>query len=246
MRRFSATSALALPLLLLALAGCGGGGEETTSATGPSESAASQQTLLEKAEARIKGKAQAEEAEGEKQNPVEPAPAAPPRHVPVAKPQPGSKAPAPGVPTTKGGDNSIQAFGAEGEEEPRAQAVSNLLAYLQARLSGEWERACDLASEEFREQLEALIERAKAKGDAPKPKGCAETLALLTPGEAKAELRKRFVVEEVLSFRVEEPYAYLIFKGDEGEAMFIAMNDADGSWRVNVLEPGGFGGITGS
>jgi hypothetical protein len=149
---------------------------------------------------------------------------------------------APGVPTIKGGDNSIQAFGTEGEEDPREEAVSNLLAYLEARLQGEWQRACDLASTEFREQLAQLIAKAKAKGEARKPKGCAEMLELLTPEQAKAALRKRFVVNEVLSFRIEESYAYLIFKGEEGKVMFIAMSDEDGGWRVNVLEPGGFAG----
>jgi hypothetical protein len=178
--------------------------------------------------------------EGRK-SPGEPAnPTVPSRHIPVADPQPGSKAPAPGVPTTKGGDNSIQGFGTEGGEEPREEALANLLTYRDARLGGEFERACALASEEFREQLERLVENAKAKGDAPKPKGCPETLALFTPDEAKAVVRRHFQIEEVLSFRIEEPYAYLIFRGAEGEVMFIAMREEDGHWRVNVPEAEAF------
>jgi hypothetical protein len=223
MRLFASLAAL---LLLIALQGCGGGAEQGSSESSPAPSTAQKATTA---------------SEQPSPSQPKPAPTAPPRHLPSANPQPGSKAPAPGVPTTKGGDNSIQGFGTEGEEGPREEAISNLLAYREARLQGKWARACALASQEFREQLEALIANAKAKGDTPKPKGCPEILKLFTPEKAKAALRQRFQINEVLSFRVEEPYAYLIFKGAEGEAMFIAMNDADGGWRVNVVEPEGFG-----
>src|SRR5262249_1998769 len=156
------------------------------------------------------------------------------QHVPEGHPTPGSRAVAPGVPVTKGGDNSIQAFGTEGEEDPRAQAISNLTAYLNARLQGGWARACSLASDQFREELKRLIESAKAKGAAKKPEGCPGTLALLTSPQARAELRRRFQVNEVLSFRIRGEYAYLIFRGEEGKAMFVAMADDGGQWKVNV------------
>jgi hypothetical protein len=234
MRRLGASLLLALAL---ALGGCGGGG---TSGSSTAEQAPAQ--------AGAEGKKQAHGAQqqpGAKNVAESPAnPPAPPRHVPVAEPTPGSAAPAPGVPTTKGADNSIQDFGTEGDEDRREEAIANLLAYRDARRAGQWAKACALASSEFRQQLSQLMANAKAKakanGDAQKPKGCPETLALFTPDQTKAAARERFQVNEVLSFRVEDEYAYLIFRGAGGKAMFIAMADDGGHWRVNVLEPGVF------
>ncbi len=225
---------LTLLLCLLALAGCGGGEETSSPGDGAStEERASAEAKSHNSEAQH---SPASEEKGSGEAEPESTSAARP-DVPLGEPQPGSKAPAPGVPTVKGGDNSIQSFGTEGEEGPREQALANLFAYLDARLAGEFEKACSLASEEFRQQLERLIENAKGKD---KPKGCAETLALFTPEKAKAALREKNQVGEVLSFRIEGPYAYLIFKGAEGKAMFIAMADDGGQWRVNVLEAEAF------
>lgn len=224
MRLLSSAASLVLLSLLLALPGCGGGGGDSPSTSATSTSTAEQGTTTEQPQPS--------------QPKSKPSSSNPPRqHVPTGHPTPGAKAVAPGVPTTKGGDNSIQAFGSEGEEDPREEAISNLTVYLEARLAGEWERACALVSAEFRDQLEQLIENAKGKD---KPKGCPGTLALFTPEDAKAELRERSLVSEVLSFRVEGEYAFLIFKGAEGKAMFIAMAEDDGQWRVNVPEPEAF------
>ena len=233
-----------LVLCALLIVGCGGGEEEPTATTGTATATEKQgpQGKAGKAGSKQQGDAQ----QGKARQGTSPATpeggvgTTKTQRAPVGNPIPGSKAVAPGVPTVKGGDNSIQSFGTEGSEDPREQAVSNLLAYLDARLAGEFERACSLASEEFRQQLARLIANAKAKGDAEKPQGCAETLALFTPDKAKAALREKSQVDEVLSFRIEGPYAYLIFKGAEGKAMFIAMADDGGEWKVNVPEPGAF------
>lgn len=236
MRRLA--SALAALLLLLALlGGCGGGGDETDATTGAQkQSAAEDKPAAKKQSEGKQAKSEAEEAE-----PADAAAKAKARQIPVGEPTPGSKAVAPGVPTTKGGDNSIQSFGSEGEAGPREEALANLLAYRDARLAGEFARACALASAELRQQLAQLIANAKTKGDTEKPKSCAETLALFTPEKAIAQLREKSQVNEVLSFRVrDDGYAYLIFKGAEGKVKFIAMADEDGQWRVNVPEPEAF------
>ena len=234
-------SALALLFALALLAGCGGAKEGSPTESSTAKEQAPGQGQVQDGSAKqppVTDKKGSEEA-AQGQAATEGSTARP--EIPLGEPQPGSKAPAPGVPTTKGGDNSIQSFGTEGEEDPREGAVSNLLAYLDARLSGEFAKACSLASEEFREQLAQLIANAKAKGDAEKPKGCAETLALFTPEKAKAALREKNQVNEVLSFRVrDDGYAYLIFKGAEGKTMFIAMAEEDGQWRVNVMEAEAF------
>lgn len=226
-----------LALLLLAITGCGSGGDEPGSTA---ESAAAQ------AETR-----QADQGKGQEAEPAEAQEAkAPPKTSPdSAQPSPpiagertpGSKAVAPGVPTTKGADNSVQAFGAEGQEDEASQAASTLAAYLNARASKDWSAACEEASEELQEELAKLIAQAKARGDAEKPKGCAETLEALFGKSPAATLKEAAQIEQVLSFRIrEDDYAYLIYEAPEGAVRFIAMKDDDGTWKVNTLEPASF------
>ncbi len=233
MRRIASSLLLAGATLAL-LSGCGGGDGEQGSSAARDQSAAAAKS---KGDAAEQEKAQGQEESGA----VEASPNPARQDVPVGSPTPGSKAVAPGVPVVKGGDNSIQTFGTEAEEAPRDQAVSNLLAYRDARLAGRFARACALASAEFRDQLVQLIASAKVKGGAEKPEGCADILALFTPERDKAALRERFQLSEVLSFRARgDGYAYLIFKGAGGKPMFIAMADDEGRWKVNVPEPEAF------
>ena len=215
---------LLLLLGAIVIGGCGGGGDEESN----SKAATEQVETTTEAGQRQEGK------EAPPQTPPEPNP-------PTATERtPGSRAVAPGVPTTKGGDNSIQAFGTEGQSEEAAQAAANLRAYLSARVAGDWAAACAVVSQEFRKQLEMLIERAKAKG-AQKPEGCPETLELLFGKAASKALQEAAQVNRVLSFRVEESgYAYLIYEDAEGEIRFIAMANEDGAWKVNTIEPTGF------
>ncbi len=226
MRRSSASLAL---LALLALAGCGGGGEGTTASTSTTSS-----TTVE----RSTGSAQ--RPSPAKKKSTKPEPEKERQATSEGDPVPGSRAVAPGVPGTRGGDNSIQTFGAEGAEGQRAQALADLKAYLHARLAGEWARACALASQEFRDELAGLI--AQAKGT-EKPRGCAQTLAALLGGTPPTTLREDVQVGELLSFRVQGKRAYLIFKGAKG-AMFIALANDAGRWKVNVPQPTPFSETT--
>lgn len=156
------------------------------------------------------------------------------------EPLPGAKAVAPGVPIVRGGDNTIQAFGVEGEEDESARAYVSLRAYLAALRAKEMTRACALASSEFRKQLARLIEQAKTRGNAEKPDGCAGVLQVLFGGIPEDALGVLTQAGELLSFRVEGDYAYLIFRGSQGKAMFVAMANEEGGWRVNVPQPEGF------
>jgi hypothetical protein len=228
--RSLAVSALLAALLL---AGCGGGED--------SESTTSKTTTASKQAGTTTGS-------HERESPAKaPAPTPPNPDPPVATERvPGSKAVAPDVPVTEGGDNSVQAFGTEGEEDQAAQATATLGAYLGARADKDWAAACKEASAQLIEELARLVERAKAKGDAEKPKGCAETLALLSGEASEAALEEAAVIEQVLSFRIrDDGYAYLIYKGAQGKVKFIAMADDDGTWKVNTVEPSAFEGPPG-
>lgn len=226
MRRSGACLTL---LALLAIAGCGGGGSTASTSTAPSTTAKqSTATATQKPPPKAKS--------GSDSNPANPVR----QHAAEGEPAPGAKAVAPGVPVTKGGDNSIQSFGAEGQEEQRTQALAELRSYLAALRDGESSRACALASREYKRDLAKLVAQAKGKD---KPKGCAQTLEALLGGFG-AGLREAAQVGELLSFRVEGKHAYLIYRGAKGQAMFIAMANDGGQWKVNVLQPESFSETT--
>jgi hypothetical protein len=148
------------------------------------------------------------------------------------------------VPVTSGGDNSIQTFGQEGEETQRQQATAELEAYLNARARGDWAGACNAASRQFSEELEKLIEGAKAKPGAEKPEGCAGTLEALYGKTPASSFQEAAQIDRVLSFRVrEDGYAYLIYES-QGEIKFIAMANDSGAWKVNVPQPASFEGAS--
>jgi hypothetical protein len=236
-----ALTCLAL-LLCLAITGCGGGGDQdTTQGTGAAAAAAKERSsgLASTGEA-----ARGKQGEGQSAEPVHNSPAEP--NPPIAKERtPGSKAVAPGVPTTKGGDNSVQAFGTEGEENQAEQATRNLSAYLGARASKDWNAACEETSNQLKEELTKLVEQAKAKGSTEKPKGCPETLALVNEKAPALALQGAARIDRVLSFRTrQDGYAYLIFES-RGEVEFVAMANENGAWKVNVLEPQAFEGTQG-
>jgi hypothetical protein len=227
---------LLLALVLLApLAGCGGGDSEDSTGTSAASTAAKQGgTSTEKRSPQGKG--------GSAEKPKQSGGKSQPQDTGVGNPVPGTKEPAPGVPVAKGGDNSIQTYGVEGDVDPRDQAAANVTAYLSAFEAGQWPKACALASNEYRRQLAQLIARARARDGATKPRGCAAVIEALFTKTPKSARRALTQIDEVLSFRVEEDHAYLIFKGAKGAVMFIAMADDDGEWKVNVIQPSPFPG----
>ena len=230
-----------LVLCALLIVGCGGGEEEPTATTGTATATTEKQGPQGKA-----GKADAEQQRQARQGEAKPQGGAEEKspskahqrqikNPPIASTRtPGQKAVAPGVPTSKGSDNSIQVFGTEGQQDDASQAARALSAYLAAVAAEEWDRACQQASAQFREELGKLIEQAKTKGDAKKPQGCAEILELILGAAKGAATFAAQAPRKVLSFRVEAPYAYLIYEDTQGKIRFIAMAGEDGGWKVNV------------
>jgi len=230
-RQVRASALTALALTLLALSGCGGGGEDesTTTAASP-QGAGAQSPASSQAPEGSEEHAEASTPSREHQRQI--------KNPPIASERvPGQKAVAPGVPTTKGGDNSIQVYGVEGEEDDAQKATRSLSAYLSALSASQWGRACREASAQFKEQLTQLIEQAKAKGDAKKPDGCDEILALLLGGAKGAASFATQAPQKVLSFRVQSPYGYLIYEDQEGKIRAIAMAKEGQGWKVNVPQP---------
>jgi hypothetical protein len=147
----------------------------------------------------------------------------------------GSKAPAPGVKTVKGADNSVQEYGVEADESSRREAAIALQAYLNARASEDWGTACSLLAQKPTEQLERLQRAAAKQGKALN--GCAGTMALLKEGEAQTQEQAQ--ITEVLSFRgggdVSGDPSYLIFTAPPAKTLFsMPMYLQGGAWKVGL------------
>ncbi|HWA55393.1 MAG TPA: hypothetical protein VG816_14580 [Solirubrobacterales bacterium] len=231
--------------LALALGGCGGSSDDsasTSSTTTEATTADAPQGTTPEAQGGEKGE-QGEgksggsstqdgnpKQQGDKSNDSSssPHPVKPPRvsSAPVA----GSKAPAPGVKTVKGGDNSVQEYGVEGDEAERREAAIALQAYLDARAEGDWPRACSLLAKPPTEQLEKL---AGGKAD------CAEVLKATAKGPPSQPGSE---ITEVLSLRGEgglpgDP-SYLIFEGPPGSTLFsMPMYLEGGAWKAGLAQP---------
>jgi hypothetical protein len=233
----------------VALGGCGGGDDSastsstTQEATTASTPHPSQQSTAAKEEGKSKqagnhspskssskpnGSGAKEANKDQSSSTKPPKPVKPPAV--SSAPKAGSKAPAPGVKTVKGGDNSVQEYGVEAGEPARREASIALATYLNARAEEDWATACSLLAQKPTEQLEKL---AGHKAD------CAEVLAQ-TGKEAPS--MPGSVITEVLSFRGEgdipgDP-SYLIFKGPPGQTLFsMPMYLQGGAWKAGLAQP---------
>jgi hypothetical protein len=150
-------------------------------------------------------------------------------------PKAGSKHPAPGVKTVKGGDNSVQEYGVEADEAERTEAAIALQGYLNARATEDWGAACSLLAQKPTEQLER-VQRAAAK-QGKELNGCAGTMALLKEGEAQTQEQAQ--ITEVLSFRgggeISGDPSYLIFTAPPAKTLFsMPMYLQGGAWKVGL------------
>jgi hypothetical protein len=146
-------------------------------------------------------------------------------------PNEGTKAIAPGVPTTQGGDDSIQSYGIESNGDERVQAAGVLEAYLQAELSGNWSKGCSLLAAETREDLERLWEKASGtKGG----QACEKAMAGFLQGVPRNEIRALADLH-VLSMRVEGDRGFVIYDDGKGTASESPMQLEQGHWRVRTL-----------
>jgi hypothetical protein len=191
---------IAATLAALLLTACGGGEEDTTATSSSS------------------GGQAAKEAKEERTSTA-----------PLPSPQPGAKAAAPGVPTSKQGDNSIQTYGLEAESEERAEATELVHAYLDARAVKDWAKVCSLLAAKPRAEQRRL-----AKGAS-----CAEAMGVLATGASSAILAEEAEIQ-VLSFRVGAKYAFLIYRRPDG-VYATALNEEGGAWKVVSVGPAAVG-----
>ena len=136
-----------------------------------------------------------------------------------------SKAAAPGVPTSKEGDNSIQTYGLEASSAERAQATAAVQAYLDARASGNWSKVCSLLTAKPR------AEQGQFAGGA----SCAKAMASFAAHAQTSVLEEEARIA-VLSFRVGGKYAFLIYRRPDG-IWATALTREAGNWKLVSVTP---------
>jgi hypothetical protein len=131
----------------------------------------------------------------------------------------------------KGGDNSVQEFGKEAEQQELDVAAVALHNFLDARAEGNWAAACDYMSKSIVESFEKLAAQAKQL----KETSCAGILEKLTNPAAKSAMKQEAEKANVGSLRVEGDRSFVIYKGVKGTILAMPMANEDGDWKVASL-----------
>lgn len=211
-----AASVALLIFVALVVGGCGGGDEETT-------------TSASQAETTI------QQAGGEGQSFTKPK-AEIVDTTTLPEPKEGSKEPAPGVPTSKGGDNSIQTWGLEASAGEREQVTADLQAFFDARVNGEWARACSYLVARSRSTFEGV---GGGRGNA----ACGRGMGALNRGVSSRVFEQEAKIEDVLSLRVDERFAFLIYTRGDGMLYAIGFEHEDDAWKIVSVSPNELGRV---
>jgi hypothetical protein len=131
---------------------------------------------------------------------------------------------------TKGGDNSIQEFGEEGDESELEEAAETVHSFFVARATGDWKGACGYLSKAISEQLEQLAASSTELAN----KDCASFLGAFTGKLSAAEWRELTTVDAG-SLRNEGEQAFLIYYGPDKKAYAMPLKVEDGEFKVGAL-----------
>jgi hypothetical protein len=131
----------------------------------------------------------------------------------------------------KGGDNSVQEFGAEADTSELDAAATALHNFLDARAEGNWAAACHYMSKSVTESFEKLAAQGGAKGNT----SCAATLEKLINPNAEELMKAEAAKADVGSLRIEGEHAFVIYTGAEGTVLAMPMADEGGVWKVASL-----------
>jgi hypothetical protein len=130
----------------------------------------------------------------------------------------------------KGGDNSIQEFGEEGDESELQEAAEAVHSLFVARAVGDWAKACSYLSKSMREQLEQLA----ASSTELKDKGCAAVLDAFTPTPSASVWRENTTVDAG-SLRRDGEQAFLVYYGADKTVYAMPLKEEDGEFKVGAL-----------
>ena len=225
MRRVSKTLAGALALFLLAagLAACGGGSGDSSGSS--STEAAQAQTAggSGSKQSEAKGDEGGESGSEGSSRKSEATEFTPKQHSDTGG---GSQ-----QYVQKGGDNSVQEFGKEADQQEFNDAAVVLHNFLDARAEANWAAACDYMSKSVVESFEKLAAQAKQLKDT----SCAGILEKLTNPAAKSAMKREAEKANVGSLRVEGDRSFVIYKGVNGTVLAMPMANESGDWKVASL-----------
>lgn len=131
----------------------------------------------------------------------------------------------------KGGDNSVQEFGAEASEGELQKAASALHGFLDARAEGNWAAACRYLAKSISESF-AKFAAGGAQGEGA---SCAAVLAKLSNPAAKSAMKQEAEKADVGSLRTEGDRSFIIYRGLGKAIMAMPMAQEGGEWKVAGL-----------
>jgi hypothetical protein len=130
----------------------------------------------------------------------------------------------------KGGDNSVQEFGAEADTSELDAAATALHNFLDARAEANWAAACEYMSKGMIESIEKLGAKAEQTDTS-----CGGILAAVTNPAARDQLKAEAEQADVGSLRIEDGNAFVIYTGPEGVVFAMPMVNEGGAWKVTGL-----------
>ena len=225
MRRVSKTLAGALAVFLLAvgLAACGGGSSDGSSTSSTEAGQAQTAGGSGSKQSEAKGGEGGESGSESSSHKGESAEFTPKQHSDSGG---GSQ-----QYVQKGGDNSVQEFGNEGDQQEFNDAAAALHNFLDARAEGNWAAACNYMSKSVVESFEKLAAQAKQL----KGTSCAGILEKLTNPAAKSAMKQEAEKADVGSLRVEGDRSFVIYRGVKGTVLAMPMANEGGNWKVASL-----------
>jgi hypothetical protein len=243
LRRNRALAAVLVATAALAVGGCGGDGDEETSSVTTSEQSPPQATAPD--DSGLAGGAgaakdgdedgggrnssastdeQNSSAGGRSESDSSPPPVS-------GAPQEGAKQAAPGVPTSKHGDDSIATYGTESGSEERDEVAAVVQAFYDARAARNWSLACEMLAAKPRTELEQML-----KGSGGGAASCAEVMGGLSQQVPTSAFAEEAEIEEVLSLRTDDEYAFLIYTRPDGKVYATAVTN-EGGWKIVSIGP---------
>lgn len=131
---------------------------------------------------------------------------------------------------SKGGDNSIQEFGAESDEAELQEAAEVVHGFYVSRAAQEWDKACSYLAKSNIKQLEQLANQsAKSQGA-----DCATVLEAFTR-PLPADVEREITTVDAGSLRREGEQGFLIYFGAGQVKYAMPLKSEGGSWKVAAL-----------
>jgi hypothetical protein len=137
---------------------------------------------------------------------------------------------------SKGGDNSVQEFGDEGDESELEEVAEIVHSFYVARAEERWDSACSYLSKGNIEQLEQLA----AQSPEFKDSGCAPILEAFTR-PLPAAVQREITTVDAGSFRHDDEQGFLVYYGADQTVYAMPLRNEDGSWKVSALSGSALG-----